>query len=204
MCVIFFTHGKATVIKFMEYNEQNETFSEGIAPGGLREKSELKLLLCYLLKMVDKSLTRSQINDIFQEYPVANYFEVNEALSELVKNGSVVSDITEGDEVFTITHKAKFEVSTIERSLPRSIREKTVSAALGVLTRDKIKSECEVTTEQRDGGYYVTFSVNDVGVNLMSLTLFVADASQVEIVKKNFFSNAVSIYSNILSSLTVE
>lgn len=188
----------------MEYNEQNDTFSEGITPGGLREKSEIKLLLCYILKMVDKSLTRTQINDIFQEYPVANYFEVNEALSELVKNGTVVSDINESDEVFTITHKAKYEVSTIERSLPRSIREKAVSAAFGVMTRDKIKNECEVTTTQKDGGYYVTFNVNEVGVKLMGLTVFVADASQVEIVKKNFFSNAVSIYSNIISSLTVE
>ncbi len=188
----------------MDYTEQNDTFSEGIAPGGLREKSEIKLLLCYLLKMVDKSLTRTQINDILLEYPIANYFEVNEALSELVKNGTVISDIGENDEVFTITHKAKYEVSTIERSLPRAIREKAVSAALGVLTRDRIKNECEVTTEQKDGGYYVTFNVNDVGVKLMSLTVFVADASQVEIVKKNFFSNAVSIYSNIISSLTVD
>lgn len=188
----------------MDFSEQNETFSEGIAPGGLREKSEIKLLLCYLLKMVDRNLTRTQINDILLEYPIANYFEVNDALNELVKNGSIVSEITETDEVFSITHKAKYEVSTIERSLPRSIREKAVSAALGVLTRDRIKNECEVTTEQKDGGYYVTFNVNDVGVELMSLTVFVADASQVEIVKKNFFSNAVSIYSNIISSLTVE
>lgn len=190
--------------KTMDYTEQNDTFSEGIAPGGLREKSEIKLLLCYLLKMVDKSLTKTQINDILLEYPIANYFEVNEALSELVKSGTVISDIRENDEVFTITHKAKFEVSTIERSLPRSIREKAVSAALGVLTRDKIKNECDVTVEQKDGGYYVTFGIDDVGVKLMGLTVFVADASQVEIVKKNFFSNAVSIYSNIISSLTVD
>lgn len=184
--------------------EQNETFCEGIAPGGLREKAEIKLLLCYILKMVDKSLSRTQINDIFQEYPVANYFEVNEALSELVKNATIVSDFVNGDESFTITHAAKVEVSTIERSLPKSIREKAVSAALGVLTRDRIKNECEVFTEQKDGGYYVSFNVNDVGVKLMELTVFVADASQVEIVKKNFFSSAVSIYSNIISSLTVE
>lgn len=184
--------------------QQNDTFSEGIAPGGLREKSEIKLLLCYLLKMVDRSLSRSQINDILQEYPIANYFEINEALNELVKSGTIVSELDEKDEIFTITPKAKFEVSTIERSLPRSIREKAVSAALAVLTREKIKSECEVLTEQKDGGYYVTFRVNDVGIQLMSLTVFVADASQVEIVKKNFFSGAVSIYSNIISSLTVE
>lgn len=184
--------------------KQSDTFSEGIAPGGLREKSEIKLLLCYLLKMVDRSLSRSQINDILQEYPIANYFEVNEALNELVKNGTVISEFGEKDELFSVTHKTKYEVSSIERSLPRSIREKAVSAALAVLTREKIKNECEVSTEEKDGGYYVTFRVNDVGIQLMSLTIFVADASQVEIVKRNFFSGAVSIYSNIISSLTVE
>ena len=110
--------------------KQSDTFSEGIAPGGLREKSEIKLLLCYLLKMVDRSLSRSQINDILQEYPIANYFEVNEALNELVKNGTVISELGEKDELFSVTHKTKYEVSSIERSLPRSIREKAVSAAL--------------------------------------------------------------------------
>ena len=122
--------------------KQSDTFSEGIAPGGLREKSEIKLLLCYLLKMVDRSLSRSQINDILQEYPIANYFEVNEALNELVKNGTVISELGEKDELFSVTHKTKYEVSSIERSLPRSIREKAVSAALAVLTREKIKNEC--------------------------------------------------------------
>ena len=98
--------------------QEQSAFSEGIAPGGLRDKPQIKLLVCYLLKMLDKSLTRSQINEIFQEYPVANYFEVNEALSELIKNGMIHSDLGEDDEILTITHKAKYEVGVIERSLP--------------------------------------------------------------------------------------
>lgn len=183
--------------------EQN-AFSEGIAPGGLREKSEIKLLLCYLLKTLDKGLTRAQISEILQEYPIANYFEVNEALSDLVKSGTIETAVAENDEVFSITHRAKVEVADIERALPKSIREKAVAAGICVLNRDKIKSECEFKAEERDGGYRVTFTFNDVGIELMSLSVFVADLSQVELVKKNFFEGAVSIYSNIISSLTVE
>ena len=184
--------------------QEQSAFSEGIAPGGLRDKPQIKLLVCYLLKMLDKSLTRSQINEIFQEYPVANYFEVNEALSELIKNGMIHSDLGEDDEILTITHKAKYEVGVIERSLPKSIREKSVSTALRILSREKIQNECECSVEERDGGYRVSFAIGDVGVELLRLSVFVADFSHVEIVKKNFFDNAAALYSDIISTLTVE
>jgi len=32
----------------------NDTFSEGIAPGGLRDRADIKLLVCYLLKNTQK------------------------------------------------------------------------------------------------------------------------------------------------------
>ena len=39
---------------------------------------------------------------------------------------------------------------------------------------------------------------------LLKITLYVSDERQVDIVKENFYNNAVSIYSNVISSLTVE
>ena len=69
--------------------DQN-TFSEGIAPGGLRQKTEIRLLVCYLLKKFDKKITRSKINEILQENSIANYFEVNQAISELIRDGRVL------------------------------------------------------------------------------------------------------------------
>ena len=45
----------------------NNTFSEGIAPGGLRDRAEIKLLVCYLLKTLNKPLSRTQINEILQD-----------------------------------------------------------------------------------------------------------------------------------------
>ena len=39
---------------------------------------------------------------------------------------------------------------------------------------------------------------------LLKITLYVADERQIEIVKDNFYNNAVTIYSDVISSLTVE
>ena len=158
---------------------ENTTFCECIAPGGLREQPEIKLLICYLLKTLDKPLTRTQINEILQEYQIANYFEVNGAMSELVNGGQVISEIVDGDEVISITSKSR-------------------------ITRDRIKKESKVDIEKLEHGYHVTFTILDVGTELLKITLYVADERQIEIVKNNFFNNAVGIYSNVISSLTVE
>lgn len=183
--------------------EQN-TFNEGVAPGGLREKSEIKLLVCYLLKKLDRPVSRTKINEILQENAVANYFETNEAISELVKTGNITSTLEDGDEIFAITPKAMYEVGTIEKSLPRTIRERTVSTALKIFARDRIERESKVDVTPLENGFHVSFTIEDVGTQLLKLTVFVADMSQVELVKRNFFNNAVSIYSDIISSLTVE
>ncbi|MCM1544263.1 MAG: DUF4364 family protein [Ruminococcus sp.] len=183
--------------------EQN-TFSEGIAPGGLREKTEIKLLICYLLKKLNQPLTHTTINEILQEYSIANYFEANQAISELVKAGKIICTLQNNDEVFEITARAIYDVAEIEKSLPRSIREKAVGAALKILARERIKRESKVEVEQLEHGYHVTFTVEDVDTQMLKLTIYVADKSQVELVKRNFFNNAVEIYSDIISSLTVE
>ncbi len=183
---------------------ENNTFSEGIAPGGLRDRAEIKLLVCYLLKTLDKSLSRTQINEILQEYKIANYFEVNQALSELISGGQVTSEICNGDEEITITGKAILDVANIERSLPKVVREKAVSSALKILKRERIKKESRVEVTELEEGYHVHFTVYDMDTELLKLTVFVCDQRQIEIVKNNFFNNAVTIYSDVISLLTVE
>ena len=184
--------------------QENNTFSEGVVPGGLRSAPEIKLLICYLLKALDQPLSRSQINEILQEYPVANYFEVNQALSELVKNGSVISELSGDAEQMTLPGKLVFDVSRIEKSLPRSVREKALSAALQVLARERVKRESRTEVEKLPHGYHVSFTISDMGTELLSLKVYVADEGQIETVKRNFYDRAVTIYSDIISALTVE
>ncbi len=186
------------------YIMENDAFSLGVAPGGLKDRAEIKLMVCYLLKNFEKPLTRTQISEILQQHAIANYFEINGAISDLVSSGQVTSEICDDDELITITPKTKLSVALIEKDLPRSLREKAVNAALNVLQRDRIKKESYVTTESHGQGYHVTFTVNDAGAELLKVTVYVTDERQIEIVKRNFYQSAVEIYSDVIASLTVE
>ena len=182
----------------------NDAFSLGVAPGGLKDRSEIKLMVCYLLKALGRSLTRTQILEILQKDFIANYFEINSAISDLITSGKVISETSDEDELITITPKTELSVRIIEKDLPRTLREKAVNAALNVLQRDRIKKESTVTSEKHGEGYHVTFTVTDMGTELLRITVYVPDERQIEIVKRNFYSNAVDIYSDVISSLTVE
>ena len=181
----------------------NDTFSEGIAPGGLRDRADIKLLVCYLLKTLRKSLTRTQINEILQEYSVANYFEVNGAISELISANQIISELVDGDELITITGHAEISTGNIERSIPKSVREKSINAALKILERERVMKESKVVVTPLEHGFHVTFIVMDVDTELLKVTVYVADESQVELVKRNFYNNAITVYSDVISSLTV-
>ena len=60
----------------MEY----DAFIGGIEPGGLRNKNEIRILLCYLVNSIGAPLSREDVLSIMQENGFANYFEVTDAL----------------------------------------------------------------------------------------------------------------------------
>lgn len=176
------------------------TFDDGIEPGGLRTKNEIKLLVCYLLSNVDEKITRSQLCEISLDKGLANYFEINQAVSELIENGSVISDFIECEEYLSVTEKGRSSTKTLEFQLPRSVREKAINAAIKMLTLAKRKRENKVEVEKLEGGgYHVTFSMEE----MMKLTIYVADEMQVETVTNNFYEDPIKLYSGIIASLTV-
>ena len=139
---------------------------------------------------------------LFSKY--ANYFEVNQAISELIRDGRVICELTDTDELLMLTADAMFRTAEIEKTLPRSVREKAVSAALKIFARDRAEEETTVEVDELEHGFNVSFIIKDVGTELMRLTIYVSESSQIELVKRNFYNNAAGIYSDIISSLTVE
>lgn len=51
-----------------------EAFTGGVAPGGLRSKSDIRILICYILKSVGAPLSGEDIIRILQEKSLANYY----------------------------------------------------------------------------------------------------------------------------------
>ncbi len=72
-----------------------DAFDQGIELGGLRNRDDIRLLICYLLKAIDKPIEKAQLNDAVLENGLANYFEINQAIGELLSNASIDSVIVD-------------------------------------------------------------------------------------------------------------
>jgi len=180
-----------------------DAFDAGIELGGLRTKEDIKLLVCYLVKSVD-GLTKTILNETMQESGLANYFEVNSALTDLVKFGNISIEYTEDDELLFCTEKGREAAETLETNLPKTVREKAINSAIRLMTLARRQQENKISIDKTEKGYNVTFTLQDGEDELMKLTVFAADSMQAELLKQNFLNDPVKLYSNILSVLTVE
>lgn len=168
----------------------------------LRTRHEIKLLVCYILDSVDVRLSKDQLNDIMQEKGLANYFEVNQALSELISVANVSTDFEDGQEFLTLTAFGEEALRELADDLPRSVREKALNAAVALLTRQKRERENSVSVAEHGDGFDVTFTLTAENDTLMSLTVYAADEKQVEKIKNSYYSDPVGLYSGIIAFLT--
>lgn len=184
----------------MEY----DAFDAGIELGGLRNRDDIRLLICYLLKSVDSPMTRQMLNEAMQEDGLANYFEVGQAIEELLKTGNITADILGDDEVISVTDKGREAAEMLQTSLPKTVREKAVNSAIRLITKARVERENQIeVTKEENGGYTITFTLFDKNTQFMKLSVYVCDSLQLEQVKQNFINDPVKVYSTIITSLTV-
>lgn len=181
----------------MEY----DAFSAGISPGGLRSKKDIKLLICYILSNVNKALTKEDILTIIQENNLANYFEINNAFSDLIENNNICES-SENKNTYTVTESGKMISTQLNSYLPLSIRDKAISASINLLAKIKRESDNKVTIDKCSNGYLVKFNISGGEMDLMSFTLFVPDKLQADLVKKNFQESPEKVYECMLALLT--
>lgn len=184
----------------MEY----DAFDAGIELGGLRNRDDIRLLVCYLLKSVDSPMTRQMLNEAMQEDGLANYFEVGQAIEELLKTANITADIFGEDEVISVTQKGREAAEMLEMSLPKTVREKAVNSAIRLITKARVERENKIeVTKEENGGYTITFTLFDKNTQFMKLSVYVCDSLQLEQIKQNFINDPVKVYSTIITSLTV-
>ena len=150
----------------MEY----DAFTGGVAPGGLRSKSDIRILICYMLKSVNAPLSGDDIIKVLQEKSLANYFEASDALSALVSLGNVTR---EEDNTYVLTKRGKSVADDLEQLIPSSVRDKAVAAATALLASAKMERENVATIVRTENGYNVTCHISSFcGFSFSSLPVF--------------------------------
>ena len=160
----------------------NDAFTAGVRPGGLTNSTEIRLLLCYLVKNAGP-ITRTEIENALMEEALVNYFEI----------GSCLDDI--GRKV----------AQELAYDLPRSVREKAVAAVLRSQTWARKEAEYSARiSEKADGHCSVRCQVKALDSELFCLDIGTPDRLSAEMVKKQFILKGNEIYQMLITKLTEE
>lgn len=178
---------------------ERDAFTGGVEPGGLWNKNDIRILLCYVLASVGAPLSRESIGEIIQGKALANYFEVGDALDSLVKQGNAAVDESG---LFSVTDSGREIAANLDATLPLSVRDKALEAALRLTAEQKARRENQVELLKAENGYQVCCHVSGGETELMTISLYVPDKAQAELVERNFYRDPEGVYRLLLAALT--
>ncbi len=175
-----------------------DAFSAGVEPGGLYTSQEIKILICYMLLGVGEPMDRQMVTELIAGNGMANFFETAAAVDELARQGH----LTEEEGRISLTETGRQVGDTLAGMIPYTLRERSVKAALQLLTRIRREQENTVELEKLDHGYRVTCTIQDSASPLMSVSLRVADDMQAGLIRENFLDDPTLLYRSLLAILT--
>ncbi|WMJ23384.1 DUF4364 family protein [Paludicola sp. MB14-C6] len=178
-----------------------ETIVPGIGIGGLKDKYDIKILICYLLHTIQTPLSRDQLNYVFQDDQIVNYFSFCDALAELLETNHIQTKRQCNQEVFELNALGVETAKQLYQSLPTSLRDRVVTTAMKLLANIKNEKENEVIIKPYKNGYLVKCTIHEINFDLMSYEVFVPDLLQAEKIKVKFQEKPSKIYQGLIQLL---
>lgn len=178
-------------------NDYN-AFDQGVSPGGLRSKNQIKLLFEYLVTSLDAPLTSEIAVDALTENMIANYFEAVQALEELIANGSILRN---DDNELSITEKGASTIAELIDELPVSIRERALKDAAALQLKRRLEGTTQAKIIETEDGYNTVCKILNKDKILLEITVHTVDLDQADKIRTKFIDDPADIYGKILSIL---
>lgn len=180
-----------------------DTFDEGIVPGGMRSKYEIRILICYLLNSIKEPVSKEIIVDSICEESLANYFETSSCFDDLIEKGNIIEEGSDGDiKTYTVSENGVMIANQLDTILAYTVKVKAYDCAINLLAQKKKERENSVEIVKTDMGYNVNCKISGGNLDLLSFSIFAPDMPQAQIIKKNFYENPTTFYKVILAMLT--
>lgn len=178
-----------------------DTFDEGITLGGMRSKTEIRTLICYMLKSVGAPMSKEMIVNSLMEKGLANYFETSSCFDDLIRHGNIAPDEENGD-LYRNTENGDMIATQLEDTLAPTVRERAVECALSLLKKQQVETDNRVTIEKCENGYTVNCAISGGDMDLLRFSLYVPDITQARLIRKNFYKNPDMFFSVMIAMLT--
>ncbi len=178
-----------------------DAIDAGIIPGGLRNRSNVRLLICYIINCVNKPVKKDLVITAMQKNGVANYFEILDAFNDLQNKQNIIqADVKK--ELYTVTKSGKLIAMNLSDELPITVRERAMATVTELLMQERNETENIAEIKKIKNGYMVDCHVKGEENDFFAFQLYVPDSKQARLVKKNFQSNAEMIYKMMIATIT--
>ena len=170
----------------------------------LRKKSEMKLLILYLMDKIAYPLDYVTLNDMTTTDGLIGSFDFSECFAELLDAGNIRELKDEnGDDVYLLTEQGERVVESLQGNLLSGIREQVYKSALSLVDFRVSGRKTEHTVAYTAGGKPVfTGSVSDARGTLFSVTLELETEDQLTRVRRNWEKRPEAIYKGVLAVLS--
>ena len=170
---------------------------------GMRTKGDIRVLLCYILKSLDAPFSKTGLNEVLQSTALANFFEVNDALTVLLGDKLISGEERDGDVYFTLTPQGRQVADRLETDLPMTVRKTAVSSAMELFARERAARCAKYELIKLDKGYHVRLTVTDGDAVMMETLLYAADSIQANAVADAFMADPGRLYAGVIEALNL-
>lgn len=176
---------------------ENSAFTAGVRPGGLTDSTQIRLLLCYLVRGAGP-ISREEIETALLGEQLVNYFELSAGLEDIVAQG--LATCSGGR--YLATEKGRQVASELEYDLPRSVRESAVQAVVRAQVWNRKSAQYSAEIVETPQGCSILCTIRGLSEDDFSLKLMMPDRLTAELVRKRFILHGSEIYGLLLNQLT--
>ena len=168
--------------------------------GKLYEKEDVKILILYTLKNLNRPIPKQAMADIFLNSEITDYFVLGESLTDLAETGHIATDPETG---LTVLTRLGYEaVDALSSHLPHWAADKALKGAEELLSKLDRRSGAETRIEERGEGLTAVCTLTDGEELLYRLELPLPSRDLSFSVQENFKENAADLYAVILEKLS--
>ena len=163
-----------------------------------------KLMILYMLNSVDFPLTNSQISQFMLEKEYTNYFNVQQAVSDLRDTDLIIADQIYNISYYHLTHAGKETLLSFEHKISQDIRAEIDDYISS--HRYQFRSENEITADYvriGENNYSVICEVRGRQDLISSITLNVTSEDMATAICDNWPRHYEEIYSFLVQKLMI-
>jgi hypothetical protein len=169
----------------------------------LRDKSDIKIFVLYLLRHIEIPLDFVTLHDIVVQDEFVGQFDFMECFFELCEMGAIMRTQKDGEDYYSLTPDGKNAAEALQSDLMRTIRERALRSAKRFLEYHKNGRRTESEVIALEGGKcrLVCKCMDRDGV-YMETSVVVENKHKAELLKLNFDDRSEFIHAGIMSLLS--